>query len=224
MLAGVLSVLECRQAEGGRRARHLYLISIDGTPFALKKVREGWLDAAISQPLNLYVKYGLAYCRPRSRASRSRRTDRPTAESTSSTAIRWTSFRRRWSPRPTSTTSPAGAIGQIAAMAARQPAPESRRGRSGHCGSVRIAGRRDDRRLEALRCGPSARRCLAGHRPRRSRALVGRNGAGKSTLVAVRMACWRRCRPGRLAGEGAPGLADRQRWRERVACVYRSRP
>ncbi len=62
MLAGVLSVLKSAgRAEGGRRAGHLYLISIDGTPFALKKIREGWLDAAISQPLDLYVKYGLAY-------------------------------------------------------------------------------------------------------------------------------------------------------------------
>jgi ribose transport system substrate-binding protein len=44
MLPGVLSVLESA-----------------GKLKAVKKVREGWLDAAISQPLNLYVKYGLAY-------------------------------------------------------------------------------------------------------------------------------------------------------------------
>ena len=62
MLAGVLSVLESAgKLKAVGEPGHLYLISIDGTPFALKKVREGWLDAAISQPLNLYVKYGLAY-------------------------------------------------------------------------------------------------------------------------------------------------------------------
>ncbi|HVB16106.1 MAG TPA: sugar ABC transporter ATP-binding protein [Stellaceae bacterium] len=54
-----------------------------------------------------------------------------------------------------------------------------------------------------------------------SRALVGRNGAGKSTLVGVLTGL---TAPDsglvRLAGEDAPNLAERRRWRERVACVY----
>jgi ribose transport system substrate-binding protein len=62
MLAGVLNVLQSAgKLKHVGESGHMYLISIDGTPFALKKIREGWLDAAISQPLNLYVKYGLAY-------------------------------------------------------------------------------------------------------------------------------------------------------------------
>ena len=42
---------------------HIFNISIDGTPQALDLVREGVLDAAISQPLDGYAKYGLQYLR-----------------------------------------------------------------------------------------------------------------------------------------------------------------
>jgi len=62
MLAGVLNVLK----SAGKLTKvgaphHIMLVSIDGTPLALKAIREGLLDAVISQPLNLYVKYGVLY-------------------------------------------------------------------------------------------------------------------------------------------------------------------
>lgn len=62
MLAGVLNVLKSadKLAPVGEEG-HVYLVSIDATPYALDQIREGWLDAAISQPLDLYVKYGLQY-------------------------------------------------------------------------------------------------------------------------------------------------------------------
>ncbi len=57
--------------------------------------------------------------------------------------------------------------------------------------------------------------------PGESHALVGRNGAGKSTLVSI-LTGLRKPDEGvvRFAGENAPALADRDAWRERVACVY----
>jgi ribose transport system substrate-binding protein len=62
MLAGVLNVLK----SAGKLTKvgaphHILLVSIDGTPLALQSIRGGLLDAAISQPLDLYVKYGLYY-------------------------------------------------------------------------------------------------------------------------------------------------------------------
>src|SRR5271154_1997541 len=57
--------------------------------------------------------------------------------------------------------------------------------------------------------------------PGESHALVGRNGAGKSTLVGI-LTGLREPDSGeiRFHGERAPAIADREGWRQRVACVY----
>ena len=62
MLPGVLSVLQ----QAGRRERvgdrgKIFLVAIDGSPYELKKIRSGELDAAVSQPLNLYAQLGIEY-------------------------------------------------------------------------------------------------------------------------------------------------------------------
>jgi ribose transport system substrate-binding protein len=62
MLSAVLQVLE----RAGKDAKvgepgHLTLVSIDGTPPALDAIRNNRLDASISQPLDLYSKYGVEY-------------------------------------------------------------------------------------------------------------------------------------------------------------------
>jgi ribose transport system substrate-binding protein len=64
MLSGVLNVLK----RAGKDAKvgepgHITLISIDGTPLSLEKIRSGELDGAVSQPLDLYAKYGVDYLR-----------------------------------------------------------------------------------------------------------------------------------------------------------------
>jgi ABC-type sugar transport system substrate-binding protein len=62
MLAGVLNVLKSAgKLKQVGEPGHIFLVSIDGTPLAHQRIREGLLDAAISQPLNLYVKWGLFY-------------------------------------------------------------------------------------------------------------------------------------------------------------------
>jgi simple sugar transport system ATP-binding protein len=57
--------------------------------------------------------------------------------------------------------------------------------------------------------------------PRESHGPVGRNGAGKSTLVGI-LTVLREPDSGeiRFRGEPAPAIADREGWRQRVACVY----
>ncbi len=61
-LSPTLNVLK----QAGRDAKvgepdHIYNISIDASPQALELVRSGDLDAAISQPLDAYAKYGVQY-------------------------------------------------------------------------------------------------------------------------------------------------------------------
>ncbi len=62
MLPGVLNVLKSagklkKVGEPG----HIFTVSIDGTPYAHQKIREDVHDAAVSQPMTLYVKWGLYY-------------------------------------------------------------------------------------------------------------------------------------------------------------------
>ncbi|MFJ3779993.1 sugar ABC transporter ATP-binding protein [Streptomyces sp. NPDC090075] len=58
-------------------------------------------------------------------------------------------------------------------------------------------------------------------RPGETHALVGRNGAGKSTLVSVLTGLQAPDEGTVTFGAGpAPRLADRDAWRQRVACVY----
>ena len=64
MLAGVLNVLK----SAGKLTKvgepnHIFLATVDGTPFALDKIREGLVDVTVAQPLDLYAKYGASYAK-----------------------------------------------------------------------------------------------------------------------------------------------------------------
>jgi len=56
-LASVLQAVK----KGGKSAEDLALVSIDGTPEALDGIRDGKLDAVVSQPADLYAKYSVEY-------------------------------------------------------------------------------------------------------------------------------------------------------------------
>lgn len=61
-LAGVQKVLQDqgKTAKAGESG-HIVAVGIDGTSAALAAVRDGSLDAVISQPLDAYAKYGIEY-------------------------------------------------------------------------------------------------------------------------------------------------------------------
>lgn len=64
MLAGILNLLK----SSGKLTKvgepnHIFLASVDGTPYALDQIRAGLLDVAVAQPLDLYAKYGAYYAK-----------------------------------------------------------------------------------------------------------------------------------------------------------------
>lgn len=61
-LAGVKSALSQvgRDAKVGEEG-HVAVVGIDGTPQGLQAVREGIVDAIVSQPIDLYAKFGVLY-------------------------------------------------------------------------------------------------------------------------------------------------------------------
>jgi len=62
MLSGILNVLKnANRLTKVGEPKHVFLVTIDGTPGALERVRDKTVDAVISQPVDLYVKYGLYY-------------------------------------------------------------------------------------------------------------------------------------------------------------------
>ena len=82
-------------------------MSNDGIPQEFDAIRKGEIDATVSQPADLYAKYGIMYLKDAIEGKRSR----PGRPTTTARFSKWlpafskTSSRRSWSPRPMSTTS-----------------------------------------------------------------------------------------------------------------------
>jgi ABC-type sugar transport system substrate-binding protein len=61
-LSGTLQVLRQRNMlVPPTDPRHVFVVSNDGIPEELKNIKEGLIDATVSQPADLYAKYGLYY-------------------------------------------------------------------------------------------------------------------------------------------------------------------
>jgi simple sugar transport system substrate-binding protein/ribose transport system substrate-binding protein len=61
-LSGTLQVLRQRNMlVPPTDPRHVFIVSNDGIPEELKNIKEGLIDATVSQPADLYAKYGLYY-------------------------------------------------------------------------------------------------------------------------------------------------------------------
>ncbi|AXF20402.1 ABC transporter substrate-binding protein [Burkholderia pyrrocinia] len=62
MLEGVLSVLKSAGKLVPKGVpKHIALVTIDGTQTALKNIRQKYVDVAISQPLNLYIRHAVYF-------------------------------------------------------------------------------------------------------------------------------------------------------------------
>ena len=130
MLAGVLNVLK----SGGKLTKvgepnHIFLASVDGTPYAMEQIRGGLLDVAVAQPLDLYAKYGAFYAKAAPTEKRSSRGP-PTirARSSRSGAISWTTCPPRLSRRPMRTIRPYGATSSLNDAGPGQGDPREARG------------------------------------------------------------------------------------------------
>ena len=186
--------------------KHVVIVSNDGIPQEFDAIRRGEIDATISQPADLYAKYGLFYIK----AALAGQTFKPGPTDHGSTIVQ-------------------RAPGILEDQLARAARDEGERRRQ-------VALGQHDQMNEPCRTFQWSRRASVTKRfgstaalkdvsirvmPGESHALVGRNGAGKSTLVSM-LTGLRKPDTGevRFNDEPAPPIADRDAWRERVACVY----
>src|SRR3954471_14765891 len=63
-LSGTLQILKQRGLQvPASDPKHVFIVSNDGIPEELKDIKEGLIDATVSQPADLFAKYGLFYAK-----------------------------------------------------------------------------------------------------------------------------------------------------------------
>ncbi len=239
-LAGTLQVLQAAQpAVPPSDPKHVFIVSNDGIPEELKDIKAGSIDATVSQPADLFAKYGLYYVK----AAIDGKTFAPGKTDHGSTIIQVRDGLLEDQLAAPLVTLDGATIGGEQILEVRRHVPvgqldqlaatQRREGTTGQMSEHTLAAPSDgpvstDRPVvEAVdiskRYGSTIALDSVGIvvQPGTTHALVGRNGAGKSTLVAVLTGLQAPDR-GRVlfGGRPAPALGDRDAWRREVACVY----
>ena len=113
-------------------AGHIIIVSNDGIPQEYDAIRKGEADATVSQPADLYAKYGFMYLKQAIDGKKfaAGPTDHDSTSSKSPRACSRTSLRRRSSPRRTSTTRPLGQQSLDSEDQSRRCSPANKMSRS----------------------------------------------------------------------------------------------
>ena len=201
---------------------HIVIVSNDGIPQEFDAIRKGEADATVSQPADLYAKYGIQYLKeaiggktfaagPTDHDSKIVQVAPGVLEDQLGAPLvtkENVDDKRFWGNQPDDRCGPM--IEYVASgghATARPPGPAP------IVEAVSISKRFG----ATVALADVGIRVVAGE----SHALVGRNGAGKSTLVGI-LTGLRAADAGeiRFSGALAPPVADREAWRSLVACVY----
>ena len=206
---------------------HIAIVSNDGIPQELDAIRDGSIDATVSQPADSYAYYGLYYAIAAAQGLTFEAGPPTTgARSWSCRTASRTSCRRRSSPvipARSATSTRSAWTTPACGVTTSEPAPSDRSAEAtpvldgGNLPPVVETSGLTKRFGTTVALDDVSVAVAAGQ----THALVGRNGAGKSTFVALITGLYA---PDsgeiRFHGESAPPLSRPERWRGLVACVY----
>ena len=199
------------------QAGHIIIVSNDGIPQEFDAIRKGEADATVSQPADLYAKYGIMYLKEaiEGKTFKAGPTDHDsTIVEVAPGVLEDQLSAPRWSPRRTSTTSRSGAttsknadakrphVRSFDARRARRSSPARRFCRSSRRSAFRsaMARPRAERRAHPRHAGRVAR---AGRPQRRRQVDAGRDSDRAARARRRRGPLFRRAGPADLRPGGA---------------------